>query len=119
VKVRVIYPKRMQAAKKGKIEQLTAEHENLWNLLLPKHMNLVKQSREEIARLDQVLTPVIGMIRAELELPFDEEVFTQMITENHRSNKRFWKLLSRSRLLKRQKREELLNLLPDRSPHLF
>jgi hypothetical protein len=89
VKVRVIYPKRMQAAKKGKIEQLTAEHENLWNLLLPEHMNLVKQSREEIARLDQVLTPVIGMIRAELELPFDEEVFTQMITENHRKQQAF------------------------------
>jgi hypothetical protein len=81
--------KHRYAAKKQNIDQLKAEHEKLWNLLLPEQMNLVKQSLQEIARLDQLLTPVIGMMRAELELPFDEQQYNQMVTENHHKQRAF------------------------------
>lgn len=68
---------------KARIERLTAEQDELMGWLMPGQMQLIQQSQQEIARLDQLLTKVIGLMRAELELPFDAERYSRILAENH------------------------------------
>jgi hypothetical protein len=68
---------------KARIERLTAEQDELMSWLMPAQMRLIQQSQAEIARLDQLLTQVIGLMRAELELPFDAERYSRILAENH------------------------------------
>jgi len=77
------------SAEKEKNDLLANEQNELLDKLIPTQMNLVMECMEEITRLDQMLTPVIGLMRAELELPFDEEKYNQIIEENHRKQRSF------------------------------
>jgi hypothetical protein len=67
-----------------KIEQLTTERDTLMGQLMPMQMALIQKSLNELANLDQLLTPVISLMRAELELPFDEAYYSQIIAEDHK-----------------------------------
>jgi hypothetical protein len=70
-------------------EQLAENQQELWNWQFQEQMNLVKQSLKEVERLDGLLTPVIGLMREELELPFDQERYNQILAENHQKQLAF------------------------------
>jgi hypothetical protein len=70
-------------------EQLVEKQQELWNWQFQEQMNLVKQSLKEVERLDGLLTPVIGLMREELELPFDQEAYNQILAENHQKQLAF------------------------------
>jgi hypothetical protein len=74
---------------KKRNEQLIARREELWNWQYQEQMNLVRQSLKEVERLDKLLTPVIGLMREELELPFDQEKYNQILNENHQKQLAF------------------------------
>jgi hypothetical protein len=73
----------------GKIDQLMAEEEELTVQFMPAQLSLIQQSLQEIASLDQLLTRVISLMRAELELSFDEEYYSQILAENHRKQSEY------------------------------
>jgi hypothetical protein len=76
--------RRKYEAELQKIERLSAEHGELMGQLMPAQMSLIQKCLEEVAALDRLLTPVISLMRAELELPFDEAYYNQIIEENHK-----------------------------------
>ena len=47
-------------------------------------MNLVRDSIVESAALERLLVPLLRLIRAELELPFEAESYARIIEEGHR-----------------------------------
>ena len=49
----------------------------------PGQMSLVRDSIVESAALERLLVPLIRLIRAELELPFEAEGYAQIIEEGH------------------------------------
>lgn len=74
----------------GHIEQVKMQkshlhhsEEELSNQLLPEVMQLVEHSVKELVPLDNQLARVIGLIRAELELPFDETHYLQIMNAGH------------------------------------
>jgi hypothetical protein len=67
----------------GEDQYPPAEQDESMAWLMPAQMELIQQSQQEIARLDQLLTKVIGLMRAELELPFDAERYSRILAENH------------------------------------
>lgn len=76
--------RRKYEAEQQKIEQLKAEEEELMGQFMPAQMGLIQKCLEEIAALDRLLAQVIGLMRAELELPFDEAYYSQIVEENHK-----------------------------------
>jgi predicted outer membrane protein len=50
---------------------------------------LIQKTLRETAALDQLLTPVISQMRAELELPFDEAYYSKIIAENHKKQQEY------------------------------
>ena len=62
---------------------LHQSEEELSNQLMPEIMQLVAQSIKELAPLDNKLAKVIGLIRNELDLPFDEEHYLKIMNAGH------------------------------------
>jgi len=62
-----------------RIEGLSNEKSKLELELFPSQMGLARECQSESAVLSNLLTPLIGCIRAELELPFDEISYAQVI----------------------------------------
>jgi hypothetical protein len=76
-------------AEKKRIERLGAEQEEHMSQLMPAQLSLIQKTLQETAALDQLLTPVISRMRAELELPFDEAYYNQIIAENHKKQQEY------------------------------
>jgi hypothetical protein len=74
-------------AEQQKIERLTAEQEEIQ--FYPALMSLIKESMQEIAKLDRLLPGLVRLMREELELPFDEENYRRTVEENHRKQAEF------------------------------
>jgi hypothetical protein len=68
----------------AKLERFTAEQEQMLNQVMPAQMNLIQRCMQEAFALDRLLTLVISKKRAELELPFDEASYSQIVEENHK-----------------------------------
>lgn len=62
-----------------RIEGLSKEKSKLELELFPAQMVLARECQSESAVLANLLTPLIGCVRAELELPFDEISYAQVI----------------------------------------
>jgi len=62
---------------------LQEEYEVLSSQLVPLIQNLVRDSIDELGRLNQLLVPIVACMRAELELPFDEAFYTTVLSNGH------------------------------------
>lgn len=76
--------RRKSEIERAKLEQYTAEQEQMLKQVMPAHMELIRRCTQEAFALDRLLTQVISRMRAELELPFDEVFYSQIVEENHR-----------------------------------
>jgi len=66
-----------------RLEALRAEEMELTKQTFPGQMSLVRDSIVESAALERLLVPLISLIRAELELPFEAESYGRIIEEGH------------------------------------
>ena len=66
-----------------RLETLRAEEMELTKQTFPGQMSLVRDSIVESAALERLLVPLISLIRAELELPFEAESYGRIIEEGH------------------------------------
>lgn len=66
-----------------RIEELRAEQAQIEQTLYPAQMTLIRNCVKETEALDRLLIPVISMMRAELELPFDEAYYSRIIEASH------------------------------------
>ncbi len=64
-----------------RLEALRAEEMELMKQTFPAQMSLVRDSVVESAALERLLVPLISLIRAELELPFEAESYARVIEE--------------------------------------
>ena len=71
------------ALQQQRLEAWRAEEMELTTQTFPGQMSLVRDSIVESAALERLLVPLISLIRAELELPFDAEVYARIIEEGH------------------------------------
>jgi hypothetical protein len=71
------------ALQQQRLEAWRAEEMELTTQTFPGQMSLVRDSIVESAALERLLVPLISLIRAELELPFDTEVYARIIEEGH------------------------------------
>ena len=71
------------ALQQQRLEAWRAEEMELTRQTFPGQMSLVRDSIVESAALERLLVPLISLIRAELELPFDAEVYARIIEEGH------------------------------------
>jgi hypothetical protein len=65
-------------------EELMKEQAQLQAELYPAQLLLVQECVGEVAVLNRLLTPVLSSARKELELPFDENAYTQVLELSHR-----------------------------------
>ncbi len=72
-----------------KLSDLKSEHDSVWEQLLPLQMALVKDCLAEVARLDQLLVPLVGMMRSELELPFNQSYYAEILRSGHEKQKEY------------------------------
>ncbi len=63
--------------------KLKEEYDVLSSQLVPLIQNLVRESIDELGRLNQLLVPIVACMRAELELPFDEAFYTRVLSSGH------------------------------------
>ena len=70
-------------------EILEKEFKEIWDHLYPLQIQLVKESFSEVSKLDNLLVPLVGMMRSELELPFDQEYFSNIMLEGHKKQKEY------------------------------
>ena len=66
-----------------RLEALRAEEKELMKQTFPAQMSLVRDSVAESAALERLLVPLISLIRAELELPFEAESYARIIEVGH------------------------------------
>lgn len=71
------------ALQQQRLDTLRAEEAELMLETFPGQMNLVRDSIVESAAIERLLVPLISLIRAELELPFEAESYTRIIEEGH------------------------------------
>ena len=71
------------------VEELQAEYEDTWKQIFPIQIQLVKDSTTEVAVLDQLLVPLIGLMRAELELPFNEAYYAEILKSGHEKQREY------------------------------
>jgi len=64
--------------------QLNHEYEETENQLMQSQVQLVKICSEEVAAIDQLLVPLISLVRTELELPFDKENYAEILEKGHK-----------------------------------
>lgn len=72
-----------------RIASLQAEQVNMDNEFAVTQMGLVQECIAEVATLDRLLVPVISLMRAELEMPFNEAFYTGVIESGHRKQKAY------------------------------
>ncbi len=70
-------------------KKLEKEFEEIWEHLYPLQIQLVKESFSEVSKLDNLLVPLVGMMRSELELPFDQEYYTKIMSDGHQKQKEY------------------------------
>jgi hypothetical protein len=75
---------RSQEFQERHLEALRADEAELHKQSFPAQMNLVRETVSEVAALDRLLVPVIKLIRAELELPFDADFYAKIIEDGAR-----------------------------------
>ncbi len=71
------------ALQQQRLETYRAEEMELSKQTFPGQMSLVRDSIVESVALDRLLVPLINLLRAELELPFDAESYGRIIEEGH------------------------------------
>lgn len=71
------------------IEMLRAEETAIEEQLYARQIELVQQSVREVSALDRLLIPVISLMRAELELPFNEQFYTRLLEIGHKKQAEF------------------------------
>ncbi len=72
-----------------KTKKLEKEFEEIWEHLYPLQIQLVKESFSEVSKLDNLLVPLVGMMRSELELPFDEQYYAKIMADGHQKQKQY------------------------------
>lgn len=65
-------------------EELMKEQAQLQAEVSPAQLLLVQECVGDVAVLNRLLTPVLSSARKELELPFDENAYTQVLELSHR-----------------------------------
>lgn len=73
-------------------EQITLKRKGfdaIWEKIFPLQLQLVQDSFSEVADLDILLVPLVGMMRTELELPFNQEFYRAIIEEGHKKQKQY------------------------------
>jgi hypothetical protein len=76
-------------AERQRMESLQAEQAEAGEQLLASQMELVKTCVREMQMLDELLIPVISLMRAELELPFNRDFYAQIIADGHKNQAEF------------------------------
>jgi hypothetical protein len=71
------------ALQQQRLEALRTEETELLGQTFPGQMSLVRDSIVESAALERLLVPLISLIRAELELPFEAEGYARIVEEGH------------------------------------
>ncbi len=72
-----------------RLVELQAEQVDIDNAFAAIQTELVQACVTEVAVLDRLLVPVISLMRAELELPFNEAFYARIIESGHRKQKAF------------------------------
>lgn len=80
--------KEYNAAKK-RLENLKAEYDSLENQFMSMQIDLVQECTSEVAKLDELLVPMIGLMRSELELPFNEKYYAKILKSGHEKQKEY------------------------------
>ena len=62
-----------------RVDKLLKEQSVLQEELFPAQLRFVGECVAQIAVLNRLLTPVIGLVRAELELPFNESAYAEVV----------------------------------------
>ena len=65
--------------------------------LYPAQLLLVQECVDEVAVLNRLLTPVLSSAREELELPFDENSYTQVLELSHRKQAEYFERFFKKR----------------------
>lgn len=68
---------------------LTSRKEEIDNQLMVSQMQLVRTCTDEVSLLDQMLVPLISLVRKELELPFDEENYAEILNRGHQRQREY------------------------------
>lgn len=71
-------------AEARRIEALQAEQSEVDETFIALQMDLVQKCVSEVAALDRLLIPVISLMRSELELPFNEAFYAQILETGHK-----------------------------------
>lgn len=71
-------------AEARRIEALQAEQSEVDETFIALQMDLVQKCVSEVAALDRLLIPVINLMRSELELPFNEAFYAQILETGHK-----------------------------------
>ena len=66
-----------------KLSNLQSENELLDNQLMPLIESLVRDSINEVGTLNKLLAPIVACMRTELELPFDEDFYINVLSKGH------------------------------------
>jgi hypothetical protein len=72
-----------------RVAALQAGQAEIDGKLFAAQIDLVQQSVAQTTVLDRLLVPVISRMRSELELPFDEAFYAQLIEEGHKKQAAF------------------------------
>jgi hypothetical protein len=68
---------------KKELTNLQAQNEEIGNKLMQSVANLVQTSMSEVSSLNNLLVPLISLMRTELELPFNSEHFAQILEKGN------------------------------------
>ena len=72
------------------IEELLKEQGTLQTSLLPLQLSLVQESLVEVAALNGLLVPIVGFVRTELDLPFNEKLYVEVIEHSRIQHARYF-----------------------------
>jgi len=65
-----------------RINESLARRAELVGTLQPKHLEFMRECIHHTAALTKLITPVLSAVRAELELPFDDRAYHQLIVDS-------------------------------------
>jgi hypothetical protein len=68
---------------KKELTDLQSQEEEIGNKLMQTISSLVKTSMSEVSSLNNLLVPLISLMRTELELPFNEEHFARILKKGN------------------------------------
>lgn len=72
-----------------RLENLKAEYDSFENQFMSMQIDLVQECTSEVAKLDELLVPMIGLMRSELELPFNEKYYAKILKDGHEKQKEY------------------------------